>query len=93
MNKNLKKLISTVAALAITATSTFTAFAANFTDVADTADYKTAVDNLVALNIVNGYEDGTFGPEKLITRAEASKMIVGTMGPAMMDAAEASKGS
>lgn len=90
---NLKKLISTVAALAITATSTFTAFAANFTDVADTADYKTAVDNLVALNIVNGYEDGTFGPEKLITRAEASKMIVGTMGPAMMEAAEASKGS
>lgn len=93
MNKNLKKLISTVAALAITATSAFTAFAANFSDVADTADYKVAVDNLVALGIVNGYEDGTFGPEKEITRAEASKMIVGTMGPAMMDAAEASKGS
>ena len=54
MNKNLKKLISTVAALAITATSAFTAFAANFSDVADTADYKVAVDNLVALGIVNG---------------------------------------
>ena len=93
MNKNLKKLISTVAALAITATSAFSAFAANFTDVADTADYKVAVDNLVALGVVNGYEDGTYGPEKLITRAEASKMIVGTMGPAMMDAAEASMGS
>lgn len=93
MNKNLKKLISTVAALAITATSALSAFAANFSDVADTADYKAAVDNLVALGIVNGYEDGTFGPEKLITRAEASKMIVGTMGPAMMEAAEASKGS
>lgn len=93
MNKNLKKLISTVAALAITATSAFSAFAANFSDVADTADYKTAVDNLVALGIVNGYEDGTFKPENLITRAESSKMIVGTMGPAMMDAAEASKGS
>ena len=93
MNKNLKKLISTVAALAITATSAFSAFAANFTDVADTADYKVAVDNLVALGIVNGYEDGTYKPENLITRAEASKMIVGTMGPAMMDAAEASMGS
>lgn len=92
MKKNLKKLISTVAALAI-AVSCVPAFAADFTDVADTADYKVAVDNIVALGIAQGNPDGTFAPENLIKRSEASKMIVGTMGPAMMSAAESSKGA
>ncbi len=91
MNKNLKKLISTVAALAITVTSAVSAFAA-FPDVADTADYKVAVDNIAALGIVSGDENGNFNPEKEITRAEVSKMIVGTMGPKRMAAAEASMG-
>lgn len=92
MKNNLKKLISTVAALAISA-SCFTAFAANFSDVADTASYKTAVDNIVALGIAQGNPDGTFAPENLIKRSEVAKMIVGTMGPAMMSAAESSKGA
>ncbi len=91
MKKNLKKLISTVAALAI-AVSCVPAFAADFTDVPATADYKTAVDNIVALGIAEGNPDGTFAPENLIKRSEAAKMIVGTMGPAMMNAAAASKG-
>lgn len=91
MKKNLKKLISTIAALAI-AVSCVPAFAADFTDVADTADYKVAVDNIVALGIAQGNPDGTFAPENLIKRSEAAKMIVGTMGPAMMNAAAASKG-
>ncbi len=92
MKKNLKKVISTIAAIAI-ASSAFTAFAADFSDVADTASYKNAVENLVALNIVNGYEDGTFKPENEITRGEMSKMLVAAMGPAQVAAAEASKGS
>ena len=91
MKKNLKKLISTIAALAI-AVSCVPAFAADFTDVADTADYKAAVDNIVALGIAQGNPDGTFAPENLIKRSEAAKMIVGTMGPAMMNAAAASQG-
>lgn len=77
MKKNLKKVISAVIALALSA-STFASvsFAKSFTDVASTASYAEAVDVLSALGIINGYEDGTFGPDKTITRAEAAKMIV-----------------
>ena len=89
MNMNLKKVISSIAVLAMSA-SCFTAFAADFSDVADTAAYKTAVDELVALKIVNGYEDGTFKPDNEITRAEVTKMVVAAMGPSYTAAAESS---
>ena len=77
MNKNLKKVISAVIALALSA-STFASvsFAKSFTDVASTASYAEAVDVLSALGIINGYEDGTFGPDKTIKRSEAAKIIV-----------------
>ena len=89
MNMNLKKVISSIAVLAMSA-SCFTAFAADFSDVADTAAYKTAVDELVALKVVNGYEDGTFKPDNEITRAEVTKMVVAAMGPSYTAAAESS---
>ena len=92
MNINLKKVISSVAALAMSL-SCFTAFAADFTDVEATATYKTAIDELVALEIVNGYEDGSFKPENEITRAEVTKMVVAAMGPDYTAAAESSKGA
>lgn len=79
MMKNLKKVISAIAALAISASS-FVALAAGFPDVADTANYAQAVDELTALGVVAGYEDGTFGPDKLVTRAEITKMIVAALG-------------
>ena len=54
---NLKKVIASVAALAMSL-SCFTAFAADFSDVEASSKYKAAIDELVALEIVNGYEDG-----------------------------------
>lgn len=42
-----------------------------FSDVSN----DSAVSMLARMGIVNGYEDGTFGCENYITRAEASKMI------------------
>ena len=92
MNINLKKVISSVAALAMSL-SCFTAFAADFTDVEATASYKNAIDELVALEIVNGYEDGSFKPENEITRAEVTKMVVAAMGDSYTAAAESSKGN
>ena len=92
MNINLKKVISSVAALAMSL-SCFTAFAADFTDVEATASYKAAIDELVALEIVNGYEDGSFKPENEITRAEVTKMVVAAMGDSYTAAAESSKGT
>ena len=92
MNINLKKVISSVAALAMSL-SCFTAFAADFTDVEATASYKSAIDELVALEIVNGYEDGSFKPDNEITRAEVTKMVVAAMGDSYTAAAESSKGN
>lgn len=75
MNKNLKKVISSVAALTMVASSV-AAFAVDFPDVESTASYAQAVQELSALDVISGYEDGTFGPDKLVTRAEITKMIV-----------------
>ena len=75
MNKNLKKVISAVAALAISASS-IAAFAVNFPDVEETASYAQAVQELSALGVISGFEDGTFKPDELVTRAQISKMIV-----------------
>ncbi len=37
--------------------------------------YESAVYNLFFLNVINGYPDGTFKPNELITRAEAAAVI------------------
>ena len=47
-----------------------------FTDAASISDYaKDSVDALVELGIINGFEDGSFGAKKLLTRAQAAKII------------------
>ena len=47
---------------------------AAFTDQADIKASE-AVDTLVALGVVNGYDDGSFKPNGTVTRAEMAKMI------------------
>lgn len=88
MNKNLKKVISAAAALTLSASS-FAAFAVNFPDVDSTASYAQAVQELSALDIISGYDDGTFKPEGLVTRAEITKMIVDARGEGKTAAASA----
>jgi hypothetical protein len=91
MLKNLKKVISTIAALAISASS-MVAFATGYPDVPETATYAQAVKELSALNVISGYEDGTFLPDKNVTRAEITKMIVTSLGSATLSAANAAAG-
>lgn len=88
MNKNLKKVISAVAALAMTS-SAVAALAVDFPDVEATASYNQAVTELSALNVISGYEDGTFRPDELVTRAQMAKMIVDALAETAQ--AEASK--
>ena len=65
--KNRKKLIALVAILAMVLSTV--ALGATYTDVADDSAYSVAVESLSKLGIVTGYEDGTYGPEKSVTRA------------------------
>ena len=46
-----------------------------FADCQDMAEYaKIPIQSMYCLNVINGYEDGTFRPTASITRAEAAKM-------------------
>ena len=71
MQNNLKKIL----ALSLAATSILgTVTMASFTDQKE-IQATDAVDTLVALKIIKGYEDGSFKPTANITRAELAKMI------------------
>lgn len=79
----MKKHISFLVALTLIVTSLFTAIPsvrASFSDVPDGHEYKEAITTLNAFNIINGYTDGTFAPDKTITRAEFTKIIVYMLG-------------
>ena len=50
--------------------------AASYTDVYDYDSYAGAVERLKALDIIAGYDDGSFRPSNILTRAEFAKIIV-----------------
>lgn len=84
--KNLKKVLALVLALCMilstfTALTITTASAATptFNDI-EGKDYAGAVEVLSALEIVAGYEDGSFGGDKVVTRAEMAAFIVREIG-------------
>ncbi len=85
--RTFKKISALVIAIAMIMTCAFTtvSFAAEFTDVADTNMYATAIAELADKGIINGYanEDGTysFKPEGEITRAEFAKIIAVASAP------------
>ncbi len=54
------------------------ASAANFSDSEEIVNQE-AVNGCVALNIINGRDDGSYDPDGLVTRAEMAKMIATAM--------------
>jgi hypothetical protein len=54
--------------------------AATFSDVSGTSAESAAIYRLSGLGVLDGYPDGTFGPEKTITRAEFAKIACVTAG-------------
>ncbi len=78
----MKKRFSMLLALTMLLTSLIPSFTANaaFSDVEDSHPYKKAISTLSTLKVINGYEDGTFAPDKDISRAEFTKMIVYMLG-------------
>jgi uncharacterized cupredoxin-like copper-binding protein len=74
----MKKVLSLVLVIAMVLSSMSFAFAGTFEDV--TGDYEKAIEALTALGVVTGYEDGTYRPEKVVTRAEMAKLMVEILG-------------
>lgn len=75
----MKKLLSLVLAISLVLGSFSMAFAATPSDVTD-PKVAAAVNKLMGLGIVNGYTDGTYKPEKVVTRAEMAKLLVVALG-------------
>lgn len=75
MKRNKLMAVFLTLALAFGMTPAF----AVYTDVDDSASYNDAAYRLSDLGILNGYEDGSFGPYKSVTRAQIAKMIVCVM--------------
>ena len=46
----------------------------------DNSSYKSAIDELSQLGIINGFEDGTFKPQDNVTRAQAATMFATALG-------------
>lgn len=76
----LSKVLSLVIAFAMLLTASTLGTAYAFSDVATDSDAYEAVTALSALNIIKGYEDGTFLPDGKITRAEFATIVMRTLG-------------
>ena len=76
MNKNLKKVISAVAALALSVTSFAALGTASYSDVTADVKHASAITQLSAMGIIEGFEDGTFHPDEKVTRAQMAAMVV-----------------
>ncbi len=72
--RNLKKVLSLVLCMAVMLSIMVVGAGAAFKDQSKIVNAE-AVDACSALNIINGYPDGSYKPEGTITRAEACKMI------------------
>lgn len=69
----MKKIIITLFSVCAMIGLSFTTFA--YSDIEENTTVSEAVNVLSDLNIVNGFENGSFKPDQTVTRAEMAKMI------------------
>ena len=74
-----KRIISIFASFAILI-SAIPIVGATFPDVAEGSQYSEAIESLTALGVVDGDDNGLFNPEKPVTRAEFTKLVVEALG-------------
>jgi len=75
----MKKVLSFVLVLSMILGSFGMAFAAAPADVVG-KDYEDAVNVLMELGVVDGYKDGSYRPENIVTRAEMATLLIKAMG-------------
>ncbi|MFJ7186817.1 S-layer homology domain-containing protein [Lysinibacillus xylanilyticus] len=69
----------TAGAVVAIAPASADAAAVSFKDVPANSTHAEAISNLVERGIINGFPDGTFGPNKTVTRGQAAKIIAGML--------------
>ncbi len=88
--RNLKKTLAVVLAFAMILSMGLTSMAA-YSDVEAGTKVSEAVGILSNLNILTGFEDGTFKPDETVTRAQMAAIICRTLG--YEDQAQSSMGT
>ena len=79
--KAIKRLLCMMLAIAMVMSCTSIVMAADggFSDMSNDQIYSNAVSTLNLMGVINGYPDGTFGPDKNVTRAEFTAMLMRTL--------------
>lgn len=70
-----RKIFAFVLMISMVLSMTISGSAVTFSDVPETHERYEAINELSGLGIINGYTDGTFQPDKAVTRAEMAKLI------------------
>lgn len=77
----MKKVLSLLLVIVMVMSSMSMVFATTFEDIDSKNEMLTEVSSLLnGLGIVTGYEDGTFKPSKVVTRAEMAAMLIRAKG-------------
>lgn len=77
---NTAKLLATVTAASLLVSSVaFAQTTIDFSDVPDDHKAKVAIDYMVGQGFLKGFDDGTFKPEKAVSRVEGLKIIIDSL--------------
>ena len=80
VTNNILKMKKTILPLLLTIfLFSFTALASSLSDISGNKN-ETAIEYLYSNNVISGYPDGTFQPNKVVNRAELLKILVGGKG-------------
>jgi len=74
-------IIAALSCCVLLSSINITSYASAFTDISAQNKYNQAIIELTEEGVINGYNDGTFRPEKEINRAEFLKIIIASTTP------------
>ena len=72
-----KKLTALFSAICMTASAFTAGYANTYKDIDSSNQYYSAIEELSALKIIDGFDDGEFKSDEQVTRAQFAKLVVG----------------